>query len=78
MELYNLNEDFNERVNLAQKHPEKLKELRALYDAEAAKYHIYPLIDIEYAAERYKQQQERIKREQQANKPATKTKATLR
>ena len=47
-ELYNLNEDFNERIDLAKKYPEKLKELKALYDEEAAKYNIYPLIDIEY------------------------------
>ncbi|MBO9701036.1 MAG: sulfatase-like hydrolase/transferase [Sporocytophaga sp.] len=47
-ELYNLNEDFNERNDLAKKYPEKLKELKALYDQEAEKYNIYPLIDIEY------------------------------
>lgn len=44
-ELYNLNEDFNERFNLAKKNPEKLKELQALFDSEAAKYNIYPLKD---------------------------------
>lgn len=45
-ELYNLNEDFNERVNLASKHPEKLKELQALFDEQAALYNIYPLKDL--------------------------------
>ncbi len=44
-ELYNLNEDFNERFNVAAKYPEKLKELQALFDSEAAKYNIYPLKD---------------------------------
>ena len=44
-ELYNLNDDFNERFNLAEKNPEKLKELQALFDSEAAKYNIYPLKD---------------------------------
>ncbi|WP_051313099.1 arylsulfatase [Sporocytophaga myxococcoides] len=44
-ELYNLNEDFNERINLASKYPEKLQELKALFDAEARKYNVYPLID---------------------------------
>jgi arylsulfatase len=44
-ELYNLNEDFNERVDLAKKYPEKLKELQDLFDADAKKYHVYPLID---------------------------------
>ncbi|GAL85059.1 hypothetical protein MYP_2287 [Sporocytophaga myxococcoides] len=44
-ELYNLNEDFNERINLASKHPEKLKELQALFDEEAKKYNVFPLKD---------------------------------
>ncbi|SHI03208.1 arylsulfatase [Chryseolinea serpens] len=44
-ELYNLNEDFNERNNLASKYPEKLKELQDLFDAEAWKYNVYPLKD---------------------------------
>lgn len=43
-ELYNVNEDFNERFNLAKKHPEKLAELRALFDEQARKYDLYPLI----------------------------------
>jgi arylsulfatase len=46
-ELYNLNKDYNERINLAAKYPEKLKELQALYDDQAKKYHIYPFIDWE-------------------------------
>ncbi len=44
-ELYNLNDDFNERINLASKYPDKLKELQALFDEEAKKYNIYPLKD---------------------------------
>ncbi|MEO6521164.1 MAG: arylsulfatase [Mucilaginibacter sp.] len=44
--LYNLNEDFNERIDLAKKYPEKLKELKALFEAEAWKNHIYPFIDM--------------------------------
>jgi arylsulfatase A-like enzyme len=54
-ELFNITEDFNEQNNLAKKHPEKLQELKALFDAEAAKYNIYPLIDIEHAAARYRE-----------------------
>ncbi|ACU62744.1 sulfatase-like hydrolase/transferase [Chitinophaga pinensis] len=46
-ELYNLNEDFNERVNLAEKYPEKLAELKQLFEANAKKYNIYPFIDWE-------------------------------
>jgi len=44
-ELYNLNEDFNERNDLSKKYPEKLKALQDLYNTEAIKYHIYPFID---------------------------------
>ena len=44
-ELYNLNEDFNERINLAAKNPDKLKELQDLFDSEATKYNVFPLID---------------------------------
>ena len=44
-ELYNLNEDFNERIDLSSKNPEKLKELQELFDAQAWKYNIYPLKD---------------------------------
>ena len=44
-ELYNLKEDFNERVDLAEKYPEKLAALKALFDVTAKKYSLYPLID---------------------------------
>ena len=44
-QLYNLNEDFNERVNLAKKYPEKLTELKKIFDEQAEKNHLYPLID---------------------------------
>jgi len=46
-ELYNLNTDYTERINVADKYPEKLNELKALYDDQAKKYHIYPFIDWE-------------------------------
>jgi arylsulfatase A-like enzyme len=46
-ELYNLNDDFNERIDLAKKFPEKLTELQLLFDAEAKQYNIYPFIDWE-------------------------------
>ena len=44
-ELYNLNEDFNENVDLAKKNPEKLKELQSLFDQEAQKNNVYPLVN---------------------------------
>ena len=43
-ELYNLNEDFNERVDLAKKNPEKLAELKKKFDEQAEKNHLYPLL----------------------------------
>ena len=43
-ELYNLNTDFNERIDLAKKFPDKLKELQALFDKQAKENNIYPLI----------------------------------
>ncbi|HWZ02121.1 MAG TPA: hypothetical protein VNX40_00850, partial [Mucilaginibacter sp.] len=46
-ELYDLKTDFNERINVANKYPEKLNELKALYDDQAKKYNIYPFIDWE-------------------------------
>jgi arylsulfatase len=44
-ELYHIDKDYNELNNLAEKHPEKLKELQELFDSEAARYNIYPLKD---------------------------------
>ena len=43
-ELYNLNDDYTERLNLAQKYPQKLAELRALFEQQAQSHHLYPLI----------------------------------
>ncbi len=42
-ELYNIAEDFSQSNNVAAKFPEKLKELQAVFDQEAKKYHVYPL-----------------------------------
>jgi arylsulfatase A-like enzyme len=44
-QLYNLNEDFNERVDQAKKYPEKLAELKKIFNEQAEKNHLYPLID---------------------------------
>jgi len=44
-ELYNLDEDFNEINDLSKKHPEKLAELKKVFDEQAEKNHLYPLID---------------------------------
>jgi len=44
-QLYNLDEDFNERNDLAKKYPEKLAELKKIFDEQATINHLYPLID---------------------------------
>ena len=44
-ELYNLNEDFSEAVNLADKHPEKLEALKKRWEELAWENNVYPLYD---------------------------------
>lgn len=51
-QLYNLNEDFNELNDLAKKNPEKLNELKALFEEEAKTNNIYPLINWDDVADR--------------------------
>jgi len=43
-ELYNLNEDYTERIDLAKKYPEKLAELKAEFEEQAKAHHLYPYI----------------------------------
>ena len=42
-ELYNLDDDFSQAIDLSEKIPEKLRELQDLWWAEAAKYNVLPL-----------------------------------
>ncbi|TNJ41247.1 arylsulfatase [Tamlana fucoidanivorans] len=42
-ELYNLNEDYSQAENLADKNPEKLGELKAIFDKEATDNLVYPI-----------------------------------
>jgi arylsulfatase len=42
-ELYNVNEDFSQSHNVADKNPDKLKELQDAFEVEAKKYNVYPL-----------------------------------
>lgn len=42
-ELYNIDKDPSQAENLADKYPDKLKELQAAFDVEAKKYNVYPL-----------------------------------
>jgi arylsulfatase A-like enzyme len=43
-ELYNLNVDYTERIDLAKKYPEKLAELKALFEEQAKAHNLYPYI----------------------------------
>jgi arylsulfatase A-like enzyme len=43
-ELYNLNDDPTERIDLAQKYPETLAQLKAEYEQQAQSHHLYPYI----------------------------------
>lgn len=51
-QLFNLNEDFNEQHDLAKKNPEKLEELKSLFEEEAKKNNIYPYITWDDVADR--------------------------
>ena len=42
-ELYDLTKDFSQANDLAAKMPEKLKQMQALFQKEAAKYQVFPL-----------------------------------
>jgi arylsulfatase len=44
-ELYHVAEDFSESTDLAEEHPEKLEELKKIFDDEAWKNNVYPLHD---------------------------------
>jgi arylsulfatase len=44
-ELYKVSDDFSESTDLANKHPEKLEELKKIFEEEAWKYNVYPLYD---------------------------------
>ena len=43
-ELYNLNDDPTERIDLAKKYPEKLAQLKAEFEEQAQSHHLYPYI----------------------------------
>jgi arylsulfatase len=43
LELYNLNKDFSQTQDLAAKNPQKVKEMKAKFIAEAKKYQVFPM-----------------------------------
>ena len=42
-ELYDIRTDFSQGVDLSTQHPERLEELKQLFDAEARRNNVYPL-----------------------------------
>ncbi|MBU6267548.1 MAG: arylsulfatase [Sphingomonadales bacterium] len=72
-ELYDLDHDYTERVNLAKKYPAKLAEMRSLFESEARAHNLYPLItwdDVNkgriHCIDRCKSLEERVKELTQA------------
>ena len=45
-ELYHLTDDFSEAVDLASKEPQRVRDLQDLFWAQAARYHVLPLVDV--------------------------------
>ena len=43
LQLYNLDKDFSQSQDLADKHPDKVKELKKLFVKEAKKYQVFPM-----------------------------------
>ena len=43
LQLYNLAEDFSQSTDLAAQFPDKLTEMKAMFEAEAKKYQVFPL-----------------------------------
>jgi arylsulfatase len=43
LELYNLEEDFSQSNNIANQHPDKVKEMKAMFIEEAKKYQVFPM-----------------------------------
>jgi len=43
LELYDLNTDFSQSQNIADQHPDKVKEMKKLFIAEAKKYQVFPM-----------------------------------
>ncbi|MEO9777916.1 MAG: arylsulfatase [Sedimentitalea sp.] len=43
LELYDLSKDMNQTTDIAENHPDKVKEMKALFVAEAKTYQVFPL-----------------------------------
>ena len=56
-ELYHVDEDYSEDINVAEKYPDKLEELKNLWFVEAGKNNVFPLGDGAYVIRSEEQQQ---------------------
>jgi arylsulfatase A-like enzyme len=65
-ELYNMQLDFNEQINLSNELPKKLKKMKRAFELEAKKYNLYPLHDSWFPADSYLQISD--SRDKEANK----------
>jgi len=43
LELYHLDKDFTQSTNIADQHPDKVKEMKEMFIAEAKKYQVFPM-----------------------------------
>ena len=43
LELYDLNTDYSQSQNIADQHPDKVKELKEMFVEEAHKYQVFPM-----------------------------------
>ncbi|MEI6069510.1 MAG: arylsulfatase [Methylococcaceae bacterium] len=43
LELYDLNTDFSQSKNIADQHPDKIKQMKQMFIAEAKKYQVFPM-----------------------------------
>jgi arylsulfatase len=43
LELYDLTKDYSQSQNIAEKYPDKVKEMKELFIAEAKKHQVFPL-----------------------------------
>ena len=51
-ELYNLNNDFSQADNVANQDPQKLAEMKSLFDEEARRTHVYPILPLRHLIDR--------------------------
>lgn len=51
-ELYHVDADYSEKYDVADQYPEKLRELQDEWLIQASKYHVFPMVKLEYMLEK--------------------------